>query len=399
MVQKRYSKEIQDELQKRTVSKAYEKVQKDSGLDILEVVELENQDSPVDPKVDLHLNFIVDLKPQFEIPHYQGLTLKKGPTTATDDELDAEIQNLLSQHADFVPIDGPGKKGDYAKCSYHGSLDGTPVSELLPDHPIYGTQNNTWEEVGAEASPGISSLIEALVGMSAGSSTTLEHHFPDDFPHPELQGKTVAYTLEVHEVRERQFPEFNEEFAKLLEYESTDDLKAATREKLENQKRNLNSSLMRKQVMERLDANSSFDLPESLVETRTQQVLVEFISDRIRQGAEQKDFEAHKDQLFESAEQAARKRIKLDFIFAKIAEKENVTVTEEDFSRYIYSRALQTRKKPQDIVKELQEDRRSIEEIRRNILAEKTIVKIVEQADQQELSAEEFEQFTRSPGA
>lgn len=390
MIRKRFAKPLRDELKQRVLDQAFQKIRTDSGLVFLSLIKLEGADDPVDTNVDLNLDFTIDVAPQFEIPAYEGIPVKTGSTEVVESEIEEAIDRIRSQQADFVVAEKPAGSGDFVKCSYEGTLEGQPVADLVAESPIYGSQKNTWEEAGNADGPGVPAIVEGLLGMAAGESKTVEHSFAEDFPVEALRGKTVSYALEVHEVREKQLPELDDAFVQGLGLESVEDLRKSITSRIQEQKEQRNGSLIRRQILDTLSSATSFDLPESSVETRRNQMLSDFMGNQMQQGATEEDFEKNKEKLYEGADAAARNRVKLDFILGKIAGKEAVTVEEDDFGRYIYNRAQQTRERPEDIVKHLKKNRAEIDEIRQNLLVDKVLLKIAEKAVKTEVSEEEL---------
>ena len=126
-------------------------------------------------------------------------------------------------------MDRPVSEGDYVKCSYEGKIDGEGVADLLPDKPMYGKQTNTWEEAGNVTGLGVQAIAEGIVGMSKGESKEVKADFDKDFELTPLAGKSVNYTLEVHEVREKKSATLDEDFLKSLKVEDEKTL----RERLE----------------------------------------------------------------------------------------------------------------------------------------------------------------------
>lgn len=399
MVRKRFAKPLRDELKQRLLNQAYQKIRTDSGHEILSLVKLEGADDPVDSQIDLSLDFTIDVEPEFEIPAYEGIPVKVGSTEVAESEIEEAIDRIRAQQADFVVAEKAAGAGDFVKCSYEGVIDGEPVADLVSDHPIYGSQKNTWEEAGNTDGPGVKPIVEGLIGMRAGDSKEVEVTFEEDFPVESLRGKTATYAVEVHEIRERVLPELDEDFAKNIGVESVEELRKSVSERILEQKEQRNQSLIRRQLLDALSASASFELPESRVEARRNQMLANFMGNQMQQGATEEDFEKNKEKLYEGADAAARNRVKLDFILEKIAEKEKVTVEEEDFSMYIYNRAMQTRQRPEDIVKQLKDNREEINEIRQNLLVDKVLLKIGEKAARSEVSEDELGQIDPHPAA
>jgi trigger factor len=278
-------------------------------------------------------------------------------------------------------VERAAEKGDYVRCSYDGKVDGESIAEQVSDRPIYGTQKSTWEEAGAGDAPGIPEIAAALVGMSAGESKAVEASFGEDHAVEFLRGKTVTYELEVLEVRERKLPELAEELFKALNVDNLEQLREQTAETLKAQKDQAGQNQLRQSATQKLADGVDFPIPESLLAAETNQILANHMSRQMRQGASQEDFEKNREALFASANEEARKKIKLDLILDEIAEAEKVEVSEEDMSNFLYSYTMQTRRSPEDLVKELQKDRGRVLDIQRNIRRSKAVGRVIELAE------------------
>ena len=217
--------------------------------------------------------------------------------------------------------------------------------------------------------------------MKDGETKTVEATFADDHKVEFLQGKTVSYDLEVLEVRERKLPELNEEFFKAVNVESLEQLREQTTESLKGQKEQAGQNQLRQQVTQKLAELVDFPVPESLVTAETNQVLANYMSRQMQQGASEEDFEKNREALYASASEEATRKVKLDLILDDIADVEKVEVTEEDMSNFLYSYAMQTRRSPDEIVKELQKDRGRVMDIQRNIRRSKAVGKVIESAE------------------
>ncbi len=379
LLRKRFANEIREEMKRKILRSGYEKMEKETDFDPLNIVEIDDPDLDAEPPVSLKL--VVDIKPAFDLPEYKGMALAKESTEVTDEEIDQAVEHAIGRHAEFNKVDRAAEKGDYVRCSYEGKIDGESIAEEVKDRPMYGTQTGTWEEAGAENAPGISEIADALVGMKEGDQKTVDASFAEDHDVEFLRGKTVAYDLEVLEVRERKLPELTEEFLKTLGVDSEEQLREQTAESIQAQKEQASEGKMREEASRRLGELVDFPLPESLVSAETNQILTQYMGRQMQQGASEEDFEKNREALFASADEEARKKVKLDLILDEIAEAEKVEVTEEDMSNFLYSYSMQVRRSPEEIVKELQKDRGRIADIQRNIRRSKTVGQVVEQAE------------------
>lgn len=371
MVTKRYEKEIADEFKNKVVAKAYREGIEQSKLDVLSVVKVDHD--ALEPGKAAAVTFTLDVRPAFALPDYVGLPTKVPPAEPTDAEIDAVVEGLRAERADFKMAERAAKKGDYVKLAYEGRVEGKPILEIVPDKQIYGKVPQTWEEVEGQEGL-IPSLGAQLGGLKAGDKKTIAVTFPAEFPAaPALAGKRAEYAVEIQEVRERVLPALDEAFFKAQQVENLDGLKAKVRGNLKAHKDYERRAAQRRQVSDALAAKAGFTVPDSLVDAETQSVLRQFIEENIRRGVPQEQMEKDKKEIFEGARKAAEARVKVQLMLAKIAEQEKISVSEKDIDNYIFREAMRTRQKPERLVKELTKDRERLRAVQQSIIFDKTL--------------------------
>ena len=379
MVVKRFGKEIADEFKQKVVAKAYREAMDQHKLDVLNIVKVE--EGTIEAGLSAAVTVTVDVRPEFQLPEYNGLKTEVAPTEASDEEVDRVIEAMRSDRAEFKVTERAAAKGDYVKLSYAGKVDGQPVSALVPDKQIYGEVPQTWEEVEGEHEGVIPGLGKHLAGLKAGDKKDIEITFPAEFAAaPALAGKHAVYAVEVQEIRERVLPPLDEAFFKANQADDLDGLKASVRNNLKMQKEYQNRSEQRRQVSDALLEKIDFAAPESLVESETQGVLRQFIEENMRRGVPQEQFEKDKQELVENARKAATRRVKLQLILAKIAEAEKIQVGEQDINNFIYREAMRTNEKPDKLVKELSKNRDALRSVQQSIIFDKAVDFLVSKA-------------------
>lgn len=379
MVVKRFGKEIADEFKQKVVAKAYREAMDQHKLDVLNIVKVE--EGTIEAGLSAAVTVTVDVRPEFQLPEYNGLKTEVAPTEASDEEVDRVIEAMRSDRAEFKVTERAAAKGDYVKLSYAGKVDGQPVSALVPDKQIYGEVPQTWEEVEGEHEGVIPGLGKHLAGLKAGDKKDIEISFPAEFAAaPALAGKHAVYAVEVQEIRERVLPPLDEAFFKANQADDLDGLKASVRNNLKMQKEYQNRSEQRRQVSDALLEKIDFAAPESLVESETQGVLRQFIEENMRRGVPQEQFEKDKQELVENARKAATRRVKLQLILAKIAEAEKIQVGEQDINNFIYREAMRTNEKPDKLVKELSKNRDALRSVQQSIIFDKAVDFLVSKA-------------------
>jgi trigger factor len=378
MILKKYAKEITDEFKSKIVNRAYRGGLEQAKLDIISIINVEQ--GTIEPNLSSAITFTLDVRPAITLPDYAGLPTEVQPVEPTEAEVDTVIASLRTERADFKVAARAAQKGDYVKLAYEGRVDGKPILELAPDKQIYGKVPQTWEEVEGQEGV-IPGLGAQLAGVKAGDKKDVTVTFPAEFsPVAALAGKSAVYAVEIQEVRERVLPELDAEFFKAQQVDSLEALHTKVREDLKLRKGYENRSAQRRQVSDALAARANFTVPESLVESETQNMLRQFIGENLRRGVPQDSFEKDKKQLYEGARQAATSRVKVQMLLAKVAEQEKITVTEKDIDDFIYREATRSRQSPEKLIKNFTKDRDQLRAVQQSIIFDKALDFIVSKA-------------------
>ena len=380
MVRTRFAKDIANELKSRVVSNAHQQGVALSGLNVFGVIDLD--EGEIDSKKGATISFTVDIIPDFQLPSYEGLEIKSATTDASEEEITTMLNQLLDQRAEYNIVEKSAGKGDYVRCSYEGKIGDDLIAQLAPDAPIYGSQSSTWEEAGSVDSPGVSAVVEALVGLSAGDEKEIIFDFANDFKIQALSGKSATYYIKVEEVREKILPELNDDFFKSIQVKDVVELRQQLSQNISSQKKQQNFQAERQQITDQLNQAVDLALPQSGIESETETILRDFMQRNIQQGTQKEDLDAQKEALHASAYKAAEDRLKSRIILSKIAEKENIKIENEDFSQVIMNEAMQTGQKPEKLVKELRKDQDRINKMRTDILLSKAMDLLIEKSVQ-----------------
>lgn len=387
MIVKRFSKDIEGEFKQKVLAKAYRGGIEQTKLDVMNIIGVE--EGTLAPGTPATVTITIDLRPDFALPEYIGLPTEVSPTDPTEAEIDAAIDHLRAERADFKVAERASQKGDYVKLAYEGAVAGRPILEIVPDKQVYGKVPQTWEEVEGANEGLIPGLSTQLAGLKAGDKKEVTITFPAEFSAaPELSGQTATYTLDIQEIRERVLPPMDEAFFKANHVENVEGLRAKLTTSLKARKEYESRQSQRRQVAEVLTAKIDFAVPESLVENETQTVLRQFIEENMRRGIPAEQFEKDKKELYEGARKAAASRVKTQLLLAKIAEKEKITVTERDIDAFIYREAMSSGSRPDKLVKDLGKDRDRLRAVQQSIIFDKTLDLLVSKATVSTLAAQ-----------
>jgi trigger factor len=312
----------------------------------------------------------VETAPDFQLPEYKGLPVKRETSTVTDADLERAINMLRERQVKFVTVQRPAATGDVAVVNYTGTSDGKPIVEIAPAAKGLSEQKHYW--INLQPGAFIPGFVEQLTSKKAGDQLTINVDFPADFVTRELAGKKGVYQVEVVEVKEKALPALDDEFAKSYDAENVEKLCEGVKKDLENELNFKKQKDVRNQIIQELLKRVSFDLPEAILARETRNVVYDIVNEQNRRGVPREEVEKHKDQIYAAASDNAKNRVKLDFVIRKIAEKEDIKVTREEAAMRIQYLAAMNQIPPEKFAKEIQK-RNGIAEIYNQVAYEKAL--------------------------
>jgi len=366
MVVKKYEQDIADEVKRKLISENYRKAADEQKLDVLgypDIKEVQFGRGQV-----LQFEAAVETAPDFELPEYKGLAARREAQKVTDEDVEKALNVLRDQRLDYKTVERPLANGDIAVVNYTGTCDGKPVTELAPTAKGLTEQNGFW--IPTDQTSFIPGFTEQLIGAKAGDKRTVNVDFPGDFVTKELQGQKGVYDVELVEVKEKVLPELNDDFAKSFGAESLEKLREGVRKDLENELTYKLDRSVRNQVIKALLDKVTFDLPESAVAQETKNVVYDIVRDNQKRGVARELIEKEKDNIYTAASQGAKERVKTAFLFRKIAEKEDIKVSNEEILRRVHSLAGVYQVEPKKFLQDLQK-RNGLVEIYDQLASEK----------------------------
>jgi trigger factor len=320
----------------------------------------------VDEGQPLHVKAVFEYLPDFSIDGYEQVVVDKPSADVTDEEFAHEIAQLRDSRAVVEPVeeDRPIIDGDWVEISYDGRVSEDPEAA-----PIHG--EDSLVEVGGKET--VDAFTQVLRGAKPGQELQAEVIYPADYPEARLQGKTVAYDVTVKSIKKRTLPELNDEFAKELgNYESLDDLQARVREHMAGRKRRGVEAETKDRLFAALVEKYQFPVPESLVQDQIDARLERGLRALAAQGMNPEqmrklDFSRLRGAQRDSAVAEAKAHILMD----RIAEKEGVTVSDEELDKELQLAALQSREPYETLHQRLTDDG-GLARIREQLKREKT---------------------------
>ena len=314
----------------------------------------------------LHVKAVFEYIPDFSIEGYDQVVVEKPSVEVTEEEFQHEIEQLRESRATVEPVeeDRPLVDGDWAEISYSGQVvDDAEAAPIAGEYSLV--------EVGGKDT--VEAFTQALRGAKPGQELKAEVIYPADYGEARLQGKTVAYEVTVKGIKKRTLPELNDEFARELgAYESVADLETRVREHMTNRKRRGVEAETKDRLFAQLVEKFQFPVPESLVQAQIDARLERGLRALAAQGMNPDQMRNLDFGRLRTAQRdSAVAEVKAHLLLDRIAEKEGVTVSDEELDQELQMAALQSREPYETLRQRLTEDG-GLARIREQLNREKT---------------------------
>ncbi len=307
---------------------AYVKAIDEAGIEPVDRPEIDVEE--IEKGKNVVLTAKVTVKPEVKLGDYKGLEVEKEDITVTDEEVENELTSMQERHAELVvKEEGQVEEGDTVVMDFEGFLDGEAFEG--------GKGENYSLEIGSgQFIPGFE---EQLVGKNGGEETEIQVTFPEEYHEESLAGKEATFKVKIHDIKFKELPELDDEFAKDAddEVETLDELKEKIKTRLEKQRQEEADHNLRQTLIEKASENAEIDIPEAMVENELDRMLQEFEQNLQMQGINLEMYTQLTGQdenaLKEQMKEDAKKRVQTSLTLEAIAEVENLEVTDEDIEK------------------------------------------------------------------
>ena len=292
---------------------------------------IEPVDSPFDfdikeiGKNGVELVCKVTVKPEVSIEGYKGLSAVKAPTEVTDEEVDADISKKLEQNARIIPVEGRAvENGDIAVIDFEGFVDGEAFE---------GGKAEEYElEIGSGSF--IPGFEDQIIGHSVEEEFDVNVNFPEEYAEA-LAGKAATFKIKLHAIKAKELPALDDDFVKdISEFDTVDELKADIRKTLEEQKKTASDRNFENEIFDKLANILEAEIPEAMVNRTVDNMISEFKYNVESQGIPFEQYLGYLgmsvDSIKETYKERAEKEVRIELALEKIAELENIEVTDED---------------------------------------------------------------------
>lgn len=364
MIEKMYGPAIfYEDAANELIPQAYEKALDECEEDIVSSPEIDV--TQIEKGKPFIFTALVALKPEVKLGKYKGVKVDKADTEVTDEEVDAEINKERENNARNIEVtDRAVKDGDMTVIDFEGFVDDVAFEG--------GKGENYPLTIGSGAF--IPGFEEQLVGAEIGKEVEVNVTFPEDYQAEDLQGKAAVFKCTVKEIKEKELPELDDEFAsEVSEFETLAEYKADVKDKLTEKKVKEAKDAKEAAVIEAIVNDSEMEIPEPMLTTQQRQMVDEFAQRMQMQGLSMEQYfqftGATYDKMIEQVKPQAERRIKSRLVLEAIVKAEKIEASEEDYEEELKSMAEAYQMEVEKVKEMLPE--KSAEQIRQDIAVRK----------------------------
>ncbi len=371
MVEKMYGIQIfYEDAFNAIAGKAYEDGIKEKELDVVSKPEIDIVQ--IEAGKDLIFTAVVSLKPEVKLGKYEGIELKKVEYNVSDEDIEHELGHMAERNARLVTVtDRAVETGDTAVIDFEGFVNGVPFEGGKAENHELTIGSNTF----------IPGFEDQIIGMKQEEEKDINVTFPEEYFSKDLSGKPAVFKVKLHEIKKKEMPEINDEFAKdCSEFETLEELKKSIKERIEEQNKSKEKYELEENAIEEVCKNAKLEIPEGMIELEIDNMEKDIESRLSYQGI---NLEKYLEMIGKTREEfrteyreQAEKQIKSRLVLEEVAKAAKITVAEEDIAAKI-SEMAKTYGKNEDEIKENVGLRQYVED---GLKTEKTINFIIEKA-------------------
>lgn len=375
LIKRRFQKDIRQDVVGKLVPESYHQAVQEKGLRPLGRPQVDRLEFEEGKPLVYEARF--EVGPQVVLPEYRGLQVSVQERPVTDEEIQAEIEKLREKLSRLVPVpERPLEAGDYAVVDLQGSYVEQEGHQHHRHHPI--REENVLLKVGDEQT--LQAFNDALMGMNPGQEKRLEVDYPADYPQKKLAGHKILFRLHLKEIKRKELPEVNDDFAKDVgDFETLAQLQQKIREELAEQQRRNRENNLKQQLINRLVEEKGFEVPEVLVEERVDDRIRDLAYNIAAQGVDPSKANVDWAKVRAQIRAEAERDVRASIIFQEIASREGIEVSNPELESELNQMADSMNQPIEKVRQHFREEGR-MEQVRKELLRRKALQLVLENA-------------------
>lgn len=343
LVERRFRKQVSEQVKSTLLMACLEQLDESYKLNPISQPQFDIEAIELPDSGPMRFEMDLEVRPEFALPSYKSLTVKRPTRTITDADIDAQLKLFLERHAKLVPkLEGGAEIGDFVTADLRFHRDGTTLNEAKEIQfrlqPELRFQDGTVPEVG-----------KALVGVTPGEARDSKAKIGSGSADPNLRGQTIDVTFQVHDLKQLRLPQTNKSFFESIGFDDEEDLRKALREVLERRHRSQQTQAIRRDIVTQLLNETPIDLPADLVGRQEKATLRRLVLDLKEQGLSESEIRAREAEIRANAHESTLRSLKEFFLLAKIAEAEDIKVEDEDLENEVEAIAARSDENPRRV--------------------------------------------------
>jgi trigger factor len=334
IVEQYYGKEIMDDVKNDLIKESLSKVIEESELSPLGAPSIE--DEAIRPGKNFKYTIIMEVKPDFELKDYMGISVEKELLNISEDDVNKRFEEIKEAWAKLIPIDEDRgiKQGDYVIVDYQGFWKDKPLKGINgKDFMIHAGSKNFYPE-----------LESGIVGLKKGDRKDMMLNFNEDFADRRLAGKDVTFRIHVQDIKKKDLPVLDDDFARSLgnDFKSLKDLRERVKKDITLEEERRIDRELKSRLLGKITATVNFELPQVMVETEIERSIADIRQRTLRSGTSFESAGISEEKLRKDLRIGAEQKVKEELILGKIADMEDIKVEESDVSEGFQKLAAQT---------------------------------------------------------
>lgn len=371
LVESRYKKEIGEQIKGSLLMDSLGQISEQQDFTAISEPELNLDAVEVPEEGPMTFEFDIEVRPEFEMPKWRGLKLDRPVREFGDEDVDQQLEKMLTRYGQLTPHEGEASTGDYLTVNITTSHDGEQLvrdeERVTRIRPTLSFRDGKLE--------GFDKLME---GAKADDKRTGKVELTQDASNEELRGKEIDVEFEVLEVKQLKLPELTEEFLQEMGgFESEEKLREAIKSDLQRQLEYEQQQKIRGQITALLTESASWDLPPGLLKRQSARELERAVMELRRAGFSEAEIRARENQLQQNSAASTTKGLKEHFILERIAEDEDIEAEEGDFEKEIFLMAMQSGESPRRVRAQI--EKRGLMDVLQNQILERKVLEVVQE--------------------
>jgi len=342
LLAKRYRKELSDNIKQKVLMESLEQLEADKLLDPINQPDIDVESLEIPEDGPFTYSFEVEVRPEFDLPDYTGLEIEKPVRETTEEDVDKYQERFLAQFGTYESHDGPAELGDFLRLDGEFFFNGRSIRRMTGQRvqlkPVLRFQD-------AE----LSNFGELMSGAVVGDTLEVELPVSREAESLEMRGETVQATLTIREIERHVPPELNKSFLEEIGVSSVEEMRNQIRETLDRQMLYEQRQSTRQQVLEKITESADWTLPEELVRKQVENALRREQLEMEQAGFTDQQIQARQNELRQNAVSSTEQALKEHFVLDKIAQKEDIQVTNEELDMEITVMAMQQGESPRKV--------------------------------------------------